>query len=637
MVNYFLETRTLKGVLTRERISLRHIATFMNKSGNQAQLSVSPAWTLQVVLALFSFWIALGSGAPIARADSPEVLTAISPDEGSIDDQFTFTVTVNNDMTGAPPMLNGGEDFTLRLIGPQSSVRIVNGEVSSSIMYIYQLRPKRVGELMTPSAEVEIGGQKLAAPALKVKVGKSDTSGVGNAPSNNDKAFLRQVASPTSVYQGQQLVASVTLYTRVPLREISIHDESFDDFWQEPFGPEQRSTKNINGNDFTAVQLKRALYPLKVGKLTLPVRTMDAVMRGGGRSSWPFGAMDDLDEDFGGFFGSPGKKVTLKSEPVDIEVKPLPPPPPGLPSDWVPVVGPTSLKLRYSPDSVKVGSGKTVEVQVASEGNLNPLKALQVQAGPDVRIYDEKPEVQHDTRSTVLVNHKTFRYSLVPLRPGLLRIPPITLTYFDPELGKYATATTPPIAFPAEGTPAPDVSTSESAPVSATSSSTSGTGRFAPIPTLAPVELSDSPISPYQEPTFLQRIGNRIPLSVAILIGVAVLLILVLCWAFAVWRARIKPRKIDLSSVRNARDVRELNDAVRTFLSQRFGIGGNHLTSDELRQALAQKGFPPEFTFEVGSLLDEFDLLLYSGSAAGDKAVLENLRERANVLVRRTI
>lgn len=575
---------------------------------------------------------------PTAYAAEPEVLTSVNPQSGSADDPFTFIVTVNNVMTGVAPFLSGGEDFNLRLVGPQSSVRIVNGNVSSSIMYIYQLTAKKEGELMTPSAEVEIDGKKYAAPALKVLVNKDGNAGQAGTPGGNDKVFLKQVVTPATVYEGQQVVTALTLYTRVPLREIDVQDITYDDFWQESFGPEQRSTKSINGQNYTAVQLKRALYPLKAGKVTLPPRIMTAIMRserGGG--GWPFGDADDFPDDvFGGLFAGPGKQVTLKSNPVELEVKPLPPPPSSVKISGSPIVGKTSVKLNYSPDSIKAGAGKTVEIEVTSEGNLNPLRSLEINGGNSVRIYDEKPESQHDTRGPVLTNHKTFRFSIVPMRGGLIKVPPVTITYFDPELGKYATASTPPIAFPAEG---PTDGTPPEAPVenSNTSNSPAASSAYAPIPTLPPVSMSDTPVTPYEEPSWLQRLGDRIPLSVAILVAVAVTLLIFGIWALIQWRAKVKPRTVDLSTVKNARDVRELNDSFRQFLATRFAIGGNHLTSDELRQALTQKRFPNEFTFEVGSLLDEFDLILYSGKFNDDPAALDDLKARVEKVILRTV
>ena len=108
--------------------------------------------------------------------------TDIAPQSGTLEDLFIFTVTIEGSQTGSAPLLSGGDDFELQLIGPQTRLSIINGVVNSKISYVYHLTPKRVGRLLTPAVEVDINGDDLAAAAINVEISKA-------APPSNADSF----------------------------------------------------------------------------------------------------------------------------------------------------------------------------------------------------------------------------------------------------------------------------------------------------------------------------------------------------------------------------------------------------------------------------------------------------------------
>ena len=62
-------------------------------------------------------------------------------------------------------------------------------------------------------------------------------------------------------------------------------------------------------------------------------------------------------------------------------------------------------------------------------------------------------EVNSSVAEDILTGTKTFRRILIPQRPGSYTIPPVHYSYFDPQLGVYATESTDPIELEVEGTP----------------------------------------------------------------------------------------------------------------------------------------------------------------------------------------
>ena len=200
----------------------------------------------------------------------------LSPTSGHVDDLFLFTVTAEGAAPGSAPQLSEGNDFQAQLIGPRTAISIVNGVMSSRISYIYQLTPKREGELTTPKAEITINGQRLTAEPIKVTIESAGTAkkGVPDAASDGG-VILRQSANPPSAYQGQQIVHSTTLYTRANLSELAMEDPTTDGFWQESIAEHKPAPKTYDGKEYTAVELTKALFPLQPGTLTLPSRITD--------------------------------------------------------------------------------------------------------------------------------------------------------------------------------------------------------------------------------------------------------------------------------------------------------------------------------------------------------------------------
>jgi hypothetical protein len=542
---------------------------------------------------------------------TPQVTVEVEPSKGTRMDRFVMMVRIEGGRGSLPPTVEPNDDFAVHYIGPQTSIAIVNGAVSSHVTHAYQLLPRRSGALRSPAVIFEghpVGDQQT----IQVTDGPEPESPSDAAPVDSEEIFLKQSATPQSVYVGQQVVSTVTLYTSSPLNEVQLADLTYTDFWRETFGSERRARRQIKGRDYLSLQFRSALFPLNEGSFELPEQSLKATLIRRNRG-WPFPDFDNLNDPFAGFFGGGSSDpIEVRSERVPIEVLPLPAPPAGLSLTSPAIVGPTSLKVNYSVDRLTVGSGKTVEIVVSSEGNLNSLKSLPLTSTSDVQVYEETPRLDRDVRGAKMILRKIFRYSLVPTRSGLVQLPPISLSYFDPDLKEYQTATTSPIAFPVEVDP--------NAPPPPT-----------PQPEAEPAGPSKT-IAPYEEKGALQRLGDRIPLSVALLALAIVAGIGTLGWYGARLRSGRRVTKLDLRGIDSADSIRALNGTFRRIIADRYRLPTPNLSTDEIREALRARGVPAEVIFEIGILLDEFDLSLYSGTEYGD---LEEMRTKLRVLIDR--
>jgi hypothetical protein len=573
---------------------------------------------------------------------APQVHTEITPKSGSADDLFIFTVTVQGVQRSGPPLLSGGNDFILELLGSQTAISIGSNGVDPKASYFYNLKPKHEGELLTPSVEIDLGEQKLSADPIKVTIRSGARAGTTDSRSSDsltsDKIYARQSAVPTSVYQGQQVVNTISLYTQLELPQFVIDDLGSDGFWQEPLVDDDRSTKVINGSEYMVVQVKKALFPLRSGTVQIPARKVRAKVPVRSRTlpGSGFGFFDD--DIFGGLFGGIElKDIELVSNSASVQVLPLPPVPAEMQPviGSVPIVGTTALELSYPPEALNVGESKTVSVTVVSTGNLKPLKSVPLAAPPGVKIYEERPESRSDRRGTQLVTYQSFRYSVVPLKPGLIRIPGVQLAFFDPHKKAYSLAKTSDIAFPVRGEAIAGVDT--------TPSTTQGTspprvetnegGRPRLIPTLPPIPVG--PPLRYEEPTVLQEISRQVSPQMALLLFSTIMAIcLVLLITVRLRSRRATTSTLTPAEVDRGTSTKEMESALRRLAASRLTGVREDSSLDEIRSMVGKQVTDRDLALAIRSLLDDLEVLQYGAPSETDNDELPALRRRIKEILR---
>lgn len=587
----------------------------------------------RIMLLMIACCSVLFTFASLATAQqAPTVRTDISPKSGSISDLYLFTVTIDGAQERSTPQLKAGGDFTVQLIGPKTSVSIINGEMHTQQSYVYQLTPKREGTLQTPEVQVSVNGTSLTGEPLSVLISGAARAAPVAPP--GDELFLHQSATPQDVYQGQQIVNTIGIYASINVQGVTIDDAVADGFWQEVLSDNNSSRKIIKGKEYASLELSRALFPLRAGDLVISRRKANAkvpVSRRGG-----IGALLDpfSDDFFNNFFEPPQlREVPLQSNEIKISVKPLPSLPQELAksSPGLAIVGPTSLSVDYSGNVIKAGESKSISIKVSSEGNLNPLKTIPLTAPPSgLKLYEGQPQVKHKISGGRLVTEKTFTYTAIPLHGGTFRIPAVSLAYFDPSSATYRALTTSDIAFVVEGAPGPG--SEERAPSS--SPATSSDNANQPnnpglLPTLPPVPIG--PALTYHEKTRWESFSERISIQLALLI-LAGTIALVSIAALATMGSRAqRPRKRLTNQLNGVKDLSALELYIREWLADRFPEAHNSATWDELRAIIRTRVSDKSIMLALIAVIDEIELNRYGGTGG---ASIDNLKERVSQILK---
>ncbi|MFN4894895.1 MAG: BatD family protein [Pseudomonadota bacterium] len=544
----------------------------------------------------------------------------ISPETGHVDDLFIFTVTYEGQEDRVTPQIAAGGDFEIQLLGPRTSISIVNGKVHSRQQFVYQLTPKREGSLETPEVQVQAGGQLLSASPITVVI-KSATASQQGAPSqgaNSEQIFMRQTVSPEVAYVGQQIVNAITVYTRVNLRGVRIEDEVADGFWQENLSDGNNAQRTLNGVEYGSAQILRALFALKSGQLTIPPRKalvqVPVTKRGN-----PFGSLDPFSDDFfeNFFQRTVIQEKKLTSNDIALTIKPLPPLPQELNrfSRGLPIVGVTTATTTYSEAPLKVGESKNISIVVTSTGHLNPLKAPALSAPPGLKVYDGQTAVKHEVSKGQLLAQKTFNYTVVPTQPGMIRIPGVSIAYFDPTSATYKIATTTDVSLVVSGS----AMDSQGAKVPGLASQPQPSairdqGSSSPPALTAPNNPPAGANLPYVDKTTWEAVSERVSIQLALLTLAAVVLVASMLSFWLRTTSRTAPRRETIKSIARAKTLDDIEAAIRNWAANSLVGLRSGATFDEIRSCIQAQSVDKSTAVALAAAIDELEVARYSGN-----------------------
>ncbi|HLO57152.1 MAG TPA: BatD family protein [Bacteroidales bacterium] len=400
--------------------------------------------TLQVIILLiFSGFL---------KAQDVEFSAEASPNVLRVGDQFNLIFSANEEMAAfAMPDLR---DFQL-LGGPSQghsqSVSSINGKITttSSYQYTYFLRAVKEGKFTISPASIKVKNKVYKSNPITVEVLKASAS--SSAPAQNtggsgtrqngqvseNDLFVKLLLDKTEAYIGEQIMATVKIYTKTNLAGIdqAFKGPDFTGFFTEPIEtPPLRNLEreNVNGDIFGTGVIRRVLIiPQKTGQLTVEPFDLDVALRREVRRRVADPFFDD--------FSIPDIQeipVTLKSKPVKINVKPLPP---NAPPTFKGAVG--LFKISSSLNNTVTASNEplTLKVVISGTGNLKLINDMVVNVPYDMERYDPVINTKMDN---ALSGSKSFEYMIMPKRAGQYTIPGVEFTYFDARAGQYKTIKT---------------------------------------------------------------------------------------------------------------------------------------------------------------------------------------------------
>ena len=406
----------------------------------------------------------LASAAPGA---AQSVRAFLSQNPVPVNGQFVLNVEVSGSQnTDGDPALPDLSAFAVYLgSGTSTSMQFVNGRMSMSHTIQYRFQTTQQGTFEIGPVTVRVDGEDLRTDPLIIEIsgapaagaggrgGGGARAGVGDGVSSDD-LFVTATLGEERVYVNQPVVVEYRIFTRVDVEGVSIvRQPGTAGFWVEELTSPQRQEQVVrNGVQYASQIIRRvALFPTGAGPKRLEPLVLEAQVRAPRRSR-----RDPFGDPFGGLFGDSvfGRRVpvSIASNALDLDVLPAPP---GAPASYTGFVGPLAVSAGIDRAEAETNDALTLRLDVSGAGNIRTLPEPTLNLPAAFEVYP--PEMREEVEPTAdgVRGRRVYEYVVVPREPGRTTIPPVELSYFDPERGAYAVASSDPIDLTVTGDAAP--------------------------------------------------------------------------------------------------------------------------------------------------------------------------------------
>ena len=389
------------------------------------------------IFPIFVFWSALTLQ---AFGENIQVLATVDKNQITLEDSVQLSITIIGTQNTPPPELPSLPNFRITSGGTSSSTQIVNMERSISITHNYRLTPMNIGQFKIGPARIRANKKVYLTQPINILVKKSTAPiQTGNRP-----IFLESTASKKESYVGEQLIYSFKVFYRVEAKNFDLNMPfGASHFQKEELGKAKSYQSVVNGIQYHVQEVSVALFPIKPGKAEIPPATLefDIYHRPQNRSNGgPFSQF------FNDPFFSQGTRAehkVLRTKPISIEVLQLPEK--GKPEESKNIIGNFNIVSNLGKDDLEVGDTTTLTITVSGNGNLRGVSFPEPDLKKLFKIYPDQPEFNQTVIGNQITGKKVFKFALVPLKPGVVKLPAFTLYYFDPTIKDYRQAQTHPI------------------------------------------------------------------------------------------------------------------------------------------------------------------------------------------------
>jgi hypothetical protein len=397
-----------------------------------------------------------------------QINAELEPQSIALGESAELTVTVNGSASAAStvPHVDGLE---IEPIGEQTSMQIINGNVTSNVAQLFRVTPNRAGDFTLPAiggngqpiklhVDKGPGGQtQRALPQARLHLPAPRFSQPSNSmpvDSKNQSAFLRIELPKRELIVGELVPVKVKAYFRAGVSASlnGLPTLSSDAFALNKFDDNPEQTRElIDGVPYTVVTWTSALSAVKAGDypLNLDLPVMVRVQEKGARGNNPFKDFfgDDSGFDdpfFDNFFSNATQKpLTLHTDGATLKIEPIPTQ--GRPADFAGAVGQFDVTAEASARNGTTGDPLTLRMTITGRGNFDRVTTNGLTSSPNWKTY--KPNGKFTPNDSAgIEGTRTFEQSIVPTKAGAQEIPALSFSYFEPATQRYVTKSTAPIA-----------------------------------------------------------------------------------------------------------------------------------------------------------------------------------------------
>ena len=367
-----------------------------------------------------------------ARADSPSVTAVLSNSEVVVGETVELQIKVSGPGDARPPEEISVDGLEIHATGTSRQFEIHNFATNSSVTYNYTVLPLRAGRFTIPPQTIRAGGKLLRTQELVLNVADSSGRSSGARPGRatqpvtaSELVFAELIVPKKVAYVGEIVPVQIRMGfdPRVHPRLVEPPEITGQGFTAQKLQESGENSESINGRPYQVVTYKTAITAARAGKFEIgPVKAKAQVLvprrpsSPRSRSRSPFDLFDQDDPFSDPFFSNPfsqlaeRREVQIRSEPVALEVKPLPP---NAPLSFSGAIGNFTMATDAKPNSVQVGDPITVTSTISGRGNFARVNAPVIEDEHGWHKYPPSSKFKQDDEIGIS-GTKTFETVLSP-------------------------------------------------------------------------------------------------------------------------------------------------------------------------------------------------------------------------------
>lgn len=586
------------------------------------------------LITLFALLVAAICLVPSLMAQSDEITVLVSIDRDTIglDEQALLQIEISGPEQDLPdPQMPTLPQFEVYSQGRSSSISIVNGVVSSSLTYRYIMIPLKAGTFPINNVAVVHKNRRYKGNRLELTVLDQGTAtspqleqSAQDADGNGRDYFLEAVVDKKNPFVNEQVTFTLKFFIAVQYYgSPELKEPSTTGFWTEILGNKAPYYQKINNRNYRVIERKYALFPTQTGELTIG-RAMITTTVGSKDRRYrdPFGV-------FGDMLGR-GEEVVIRSQPITINVKPLPAA--GRPDDFTGTIGNFRINATVNKTQTEVSQPVSLTIRISGTGNIKSVAEPLIPESGDFRVYQASANESVSKVNDAIGGTKTYEEVFIPNVPGQLEIPAISFNYFDPAAGRYKTVTTRAIPItvtkPEGYVASPDVPYADPAYTISSEARDiryikSDPGSLSPVGRVfitspAYLIVNGLPVAVLAAVVVLRRRRERLAGDVGYARSRA---------ALKVARKRLSRAK-EIARVEQAADFfAEIYSSLTSYVADKMNISPHGLTTDSIRQLLSERGVDDGLIEKIVQLMQRSDFARYAPSSVNQADIDDALRQ----------
>jgi len=415
----------------------------------------------------------VGAAVQFACADPPKITAVLTSSEVVVGETVRLEIQIDNARASAiTPRDIEVPGLQIHYTGESTQMMMRNFSVSSLITYSYTILPEKSGTYKIPPQTIRVGKDNLETPELTLRVADSAraTAGKrgnrapsGSAPAGSGQnaeekiAFAELLVPKKTAYVGEiiPVVLRIGFNSRTQLREMAVPQINGQGFTVQKLSEGEKNLETIDGQSYVVFTYKTAISAARPGDFQIgPVEEKANVLvarRSSGvrrRPFDPFSGEDPFSDPFFMPFGGlmEQHEISIKSDPVPLEVKSLPS---GAPANFSGAIGSFSMTAEANPKRVQVGDPITIKAAIAGRGNFDRMNAPELSDERGWHKYPPSSNFKQDD-DVGISGTKSFELVVSP-NEKLTTIAPLVFSYFDPAKDRYITLQSEAMPITVEG------------------------------------------------------------------------------------------------------------------------------------------------------------------------------------------